>query len=237
MREFVLPQTVTAPRRKLAGTLCLRSFAYYYCPKQGCVSRAKTVRRETLESEFESLLQRLQPSEDLFELAYAMFKALWDERLNATEAEVRARKEELAKIERSVEQLLDRIAVAESPTVIGAYERRIRALEEQKAIIAEKLSNSRAPARSFEESLQTALQFLANPWKLWNSPRLDDKRTVLKLAFTDRIPYVMKEGFQTANLALPFRALAEISGEKNGWRARLDSNQRPAASEAATLSI
>jgi hypothetical protein len=47
-------------------------------------------------------LQRLQPSEDLFELAYAMFKALWDERLNATEAEVRARKEELAKIERSV---------------------------------------------------------------------------------------------------------------------------------------
>jgi hypothetical protein len=43
------------------------------------------------------------------------------------------------------------------------------------------------------------------------SERFEDKRMVLKLAFADNLTYVRNAGFRTANLALPFKALADFS--------------------------
>ena len=42
---------------------------------------------------------------------------------------------------------------------------------------------------TFEEKLEPALQFIASPWKLWESGQITLRRMVLKLAFTDRITY------------------------------------------------
>jgi len=46
--------------------------------------------------------------------------------------------------------------------------------------------------------------------KLWVSERLEDKRTVLKLAFAERLAYTRNEGFRTAVPALPFKVLADL---------------------------
>jgi hypothetical protein len=54
---------------------------------------------------------------------------------------------------------------------------------------------------------ELAMNFLANPWKLRNSPRLEDKRTVLKLTFSDGLAYQRGEGFRTPKTSMPFRAL------------------------------
>ena len=45
------------------------------------------------------------------------------------------------KIEREVEQFPDRIADAQTPSVIAAYENRIRKLEEQQIVVAEKIAS------------------------------------------------------------------------------------------------
>src|SRR5690242_19105493 len=50
----------------------------------------------------------------------------------------------------------------------------------------------------------------ARPWTLWTSPRLEDKRAVLKLAFADQLVHVRNEGFRTANLTLPFEVLSGL---------------------------
>jgi len=54
------------------------------------------------------------------------------------------------------------------------------------------------------------LNFLANPWNLWASERLEHKKAVLKLAFVDRLAYVRNEGFRTPDLALPLKVLADL---------------------------
>lgn len=59
------------------------------------------------------------------------------------------------------------------------------------------------PAKSFDEALRTALDFLSNPWNLWASGQLEHRRTVLKLVFVERLNYVRDNGFRTANLSLP----------------------------------
>ncbi len=187
------------------------SYPYYLCHKRGCKSYGKSIKRETLEGEFENILRSLQPTQGLFTVARKMFEDLWNHRLAMTTDRIRTLKTDLSKIEKQIEQFLDRIADTDTLSIIKTYESRIRKLEEQKIVIEEKIAQCGRPARSFDETLRTAFDFLGNPWKLWDSERLEDKRTVLKLAFIDRLTYVRNEGFRTPDLSLPFKALADIS--------------------------
>lgn len=203
------------------------TYPYYLCPKRGCEAYGKSIRRETLEGDFESLLAELQPSEGLFNMACAMFRELWDSRLASSRTQARSSQDEVRQIERQVEQLLDRIIATDNAALITTYEKRITALEEQKALLRENAQNRGRPLESFDRTLRTALDFLANPRKLRPSERLEDKRTVLKLVFATRLPYVRNEGFRTAVLSLPFKVLGGIQGGECGMA-------RPAGFEPTT---
>src|SRR5262249_15410387 len=125
-------------------------------------------------------------------------------------------KMELARLERQKEQYLDRILDTQTPSVIGAIEGRIRKLDEQAVIVNERIAQCGRPLSSFDDSLRTALDFLGKPQKHWASGQIDQRRIVLKLAFADRLAYVRNEGFRTANLALPFKALTDLSAAESG---------------------
>jgi site-specific DNA recombinase len=123
--------------------------------------------------------------------------------------------------------LRDRILEASVPSVISAYENKVRVLEEEKLALQERLASSTKPARSFEATFRTALDFLGNPQNLWRSDRLEDRRTVLKLTFAQRLSYRRGEGFRTADLSPPFKVLGGLKTAQTGWRARKDSNPQP----------
>ncbi len=186
---------------------------YYLCRQRGCAVYGKSIRRSVIEGDFERLLQGMQPSAHLFKAARAMFMDLWDHRLATGAERTKALKAELAKVKQQVEQFLDRIADASIPSVVAAYENRIKALEDRKIVLAENIAKTGRPVRSFDETVRTAFEFLASPCKLWASARLEDKRTVLKLAFTDRLVYVRNEGFRTPSFSLPFKALSLTDGQ------------------------
>ncbi|HEY4212899.1 MAG TPA: zinc ribbon domain-containing protein [Steroidobacteraceae bacterium] len=44
-------------------------YPYYFCPKRGCEGYSQTVRRETIEAQFATILRSLQPSENVFAAA------------------------------------------------------------------------------------------------------------------------------------------------------------------------
>ncbi|MEM6679791.1 MAG: hypothetical protein AAF675_18155, partial [Pseudomonadota bacterium] len=71
------------------------------------------------------------------------------------------------------------------------------------------------PKGSFDEVYRTATVFLAKPWKLWAYGGFEHKRLVAKLAFTGPLPSCPNEGYRTANMALPFKVLAEISSRNS----------------------
>ena len=68
------------------------------------------------------------------------------------------------------------------------------------------------PVSIFDNTLSTALAFLANPCNLWVSERLDDRRAVLKFTFAERLRYKRCEGFRAANLSSPFKVLGDFHG-------------------------
>lgn len=189
-------------------------YPYYHCPKKGCGSYAKSIAREKLEGEFEGLLQSVQPTEGLMRVASRMFADLWKAKLADATGQAKAMKLEIAKLEKQSAQLLERIIETDVPSVIAAYEQRISKLEGQKAVLKEKSAEMGRPAHTFEDTLRTALNFLANPWNLWKSEKLEDRRTVLKLVFVDPLIYSRQSGLRTDNLSLPFKVLSSFSGQE-----------------------
>jgi len=126
-----------------------------------------------------------------------------------------------------VDALLGRIIDTTNPTVIRAYEGKISELERGKTKLQDQLARYNAPASgTFEEKLEPALQFLANPWKIWESGQITLRRMVLKLAFTDRITYHRNQGARTTKIALPFKALGGVLYRKSSNGAVERHNKR-----------
>ncbi|MEO0384573.1 MAG: recombinase family protein [Pseudomonadota bacterium] len=184
---------------------------YYHCPQNGCASYGKSIRRADLEGEFETLLGTVKPHEAAFRTARKVFATLWQLRIDQAEKQSRDHRAELTKIDKQVDQLLDRIMDATVPSVIAKYEERIRELENRKLVIGDRIAENTTPKSGFEASLRTALEFLSNPWILWRSDRLEDKQTVLKLTFADRLRYSRDNGLRTANLSFPFKVLGGLA--------------------------
>ena len=104
---------------------------------------------------------------------------------------------------------------AESSSVVNAYEKCIDQLQLEKEIMQEKIAKCGSPIRDFDDSFRTAMDFLANPYQLWDTGRMEDHHAVLKLTFADRLAYVRGEGFRTPETTLPFKALGGCSRGEN----------------------
>ena len=180
---------------------------YYRCAQRDCISNGKSVNANKMHDEFKLLLDSLKPSKQLFALAAAIFKDIWETRLQSTKADKASIKTELTKLDKKIVALLDRIVETNSETIIGAYEKRLKELETEKLILTENLSKTSKPSKDFLNTFKDAMSFLSNPQKLWASERIEDKRAVLKLAFMDNLPYIRDKGFGTPKLSLPFKAL------------------------------
>jgi site-specific DNA recombinase len=186
-------------------------YPYYLCDTRGCVMSRKSIRRDLIEGDFENLLVDLRPTEGLFNLGFQMFRDLWNAKVAGKQGQTAHLRQEIVAVGRKVDQLLERVVEATSDSVVRAYERKIKELEEQKAVLADKIANSGKSVRSFGETYRTAFDFLANPSKLWNSPYAEDRRAVLKLVFAEKLPYVRGEGYRTAKISTPFKMLGDIN--------------------------
>lgn len=168
--------------------------------------------RDKIEGQFETILQDMRPSHDMFVLAYEVFQKLWQTRSQGITTRKKGWEAEVHKIESQVAQLVDRVMDAESQTLIKAYEIRIQGLEVRKAELREKIARSGRNPKDFETAFRTAMTFLANPYKIWVSGSFEHKRLVLKLAFAERLQYLRESGFRTALTASPFTLLCDLSG-------------------------
>ncbi len=161
-----------------------------------------------------SLLHQLVPSVPLFKTATKMFEVWWNYRQAQIAQRGQSMEKEIRKLDQSIEQLMDRLVETDSQTMIKAYEKRVKQLETDKAVLIEKSTQSLRPMRSYDAALRTALDFIATPYKLWDSGRLCDRRAVLKLAFPGGLQYHRNTGLRTAETPLPFKVLGALTIKK-----------------------
>ena len=212
LRGFVICDDCETPLTSCWAKGRATHYPYYHCRTKGCDSYGKSIKRDDIEGQFTKLLSSMTPSPQLVKLAYDVFSALWQQRVDkAADRKVHLTRE-LKQIEREVDQFLDRVVDAESSTLIKTYEKRINALEVKKAETAERIAKCGRPSQDFDTSFRTAITFLANPQKLWGSDHYPHKRIVLKLAFAERLKYHRERGFRTTLTSSPFTLFSSLKG-------------------------
>ena len=197
-----------------------KKYPYYECFNKECGSYRKSIKRDQLEAEFGAMLKRLNPTQRGFSIASAMFKRAWDVRLAQAKQMAAALKDDVKRLDKQIEQLVDRIVHASSETAVTAYERRIAKLERDKHLAAEKLAGTPGPQRGFNEMFELACAFLSKPWKIWQNGDEAAKRTVMRLVFSERPAYCRNQGFRTPKTTIPFKLLGEIDMLKCGMAER-----------------
>lgn len=207
LRGFVTCGSCNTPLRSSWSKGRNRRYPYYLCQTKGCDMYGKSIPRDRIEAEFGQIIQSLEPNPTMFDLVTVMFRNAWDQRLAQAEHAIASAKRQIASVEKQTETLLARIMETTNARVIQAYEAKIADLEHKRVRLEEQAALRLKSEGTFEEKLEPALQFLANPWKLWQTGQITLRRAVLRLAFTERLAYHPKEGARTPELALPFKAL------------------------------
>ncbi|ODS23248.1 hypothetical protein AB835_09835 [Candidatus Endobugula sertula] len=164
-----------------------KRYPYYVCQNRKCDYKGKSIRRDVIEGEFETLLKKLTPSKELIMAADMMFKKLWTHQEQTAKHRAKLLQQESKTAQNNIDKLLDKIVESESASVTRALEKRVTTLEDKQRVIDEKIANCGKPIRPFDEMYRTALNYLANPYKLWALGGLKEKRAVLKLTFTDHL--------------------------------------------------
>ena len=192
-----------------------KKYPYYLCATKRCVSNRKSIPRKKLEDEFETFISTLQPTAELFSITKAMFKHAWSQRIEQSKAHQIDLKQEVELIDAEIEALLGRVVDVSNLSVMRSFEKKIEKLETKKLVLAEKSMKSTPTKHTFDEMFELALALLSNPRKIWDNGQLAMKRTLLKLAFAERLSYCRKTGLRTPTLSLPFKVLGGVLSNGN----------------------
>ena len=190
-------------------------YGYYFCKQKGCDMRNKNIRKERVEEDFAIIAKSLTPRPQLLLAAKAMFCKIWDARLKSLKEQQSMGLESAAAIDKKITKLVDRIMNATNEHVIVAYEKEIDVLERQKRSLMDNVRKPLETAQPFETAFKAAMQFLAMPWKLWDSGDYSQQRLLLKLAVPQPLPYCRENGWLNHNLSLPFKVLGGFNMQKN----------------------
>jgi len=120
--------------------------------------KGKSIRRDQVEGDFEKLLAKMRPSQEMLLLSADIFTDLWNMHRASTKGETECIRKNIIKIERKTEQFFDRITETDSQTLITAYGKKIRKLEEEKITLDEKIAKCGRPLASFDETFRTAFR-------------------------------------------------------------------------------
>ncbi len=215
LRGFVLCECCGVPMKSGWARGRSSKYPYYLCQTRGCDYYGKSLKRDYLEDEFARLLKDITPSDTMVDMLDDMVGQLSDLKGSDVVEHRRELQHQIAVIERKTEQFLDRIAAADSMTLITSYERQIKNLEEQRVVLQEKIQKCGQFDNAVDETARTALRFFAKPHQLWLSGDIKIQRLVLKATFSRPLAYYRKEGYRTADLSLPFSLLREFSDAKS----------------------
>ncbi len=211
-----------------------RYYPYYLCCNKECDSYGKSIPRDRLEGEFSDLLATVRPSPALFEIASAMFRDIWDQRVALAKNLATSLRREIDAADKRISDLIDRVVDTDNATLVSAYETKIKALEMEKMRLTERLSEPTRKPTTFDDQFRTAMKFLSNPCIFWDSGRIELQRAVLKMVFSQRLRYARNGGFRTDNmeeLSLPFKLLHAPKGQSFAKRYSMVG---PAGLEPAT---
>jgi site-specific DNA recombinase len=193
---------------------------YYMCFAKGCDRYRKSIRRADIETAFGQLLKTLSPSPHFVDLLTDMARDVWGQRSTQVLSMARTIDDRSKQLTKEITALVDRIVKSTSEGAVTAFERRIADLERERLLLDERKRAGGKPVRTFDECFKLALEFFANPSKLWETGDFQSRRLTIRMTFAGHLAYCPESGFRTPELSTPFKLL-----ESRNMRERVDGGE------------
>ena len=229
LRGFVLCDDCEKPLTACWSKGRSKRYPYYYCMTKGCESRSKSIRKETIEGEFDELLADASPTQSLFDLAAAMFRDLWDQRLQRGAEQKQAMQRELSKVETQVENIVDRIVNTDNARVIETYEKRLGTPGCGQDRAEGKNRQNRQTGEGLRRVVSNRFGISRKPAETLAFRAFEEQRAVLRLTFANNLRYAPKRVFEPPIYPYLSSSYGIFQTEIKEWRAQKDSNLRPPA--------
>lgn len=214
LRPFVLCTTCDTPLTGNWNKGRSQRYANYYCRKEGCPYRWKTIRKEIFEGKFEELLHQVKPLADHVDLAKEVLKEQWNLRMKSYSEYRSSLLNEVRNADKGVQSYLELIRKAKDDELKSVYEKELKDFLDKKKVAEKDLSKKNYTSEQFGTASEKVFNTLKDPISMWRSDQYDDKRMVLYMYFEDQLTYDYKEGFGTANLAYPVKLIGDLGQAK-----------------------
>ena len=155
-----------------------------------------------MHEEYEALLKILKPREGILALVKAELQKQWDKRMLDVDTVRKERQKKINAVQKEIEECLETIQRCSNATVIKKLEEKVEALEAKKMRLGERVSKPKKEY-NFSEAVDQVFDFLKDPYFVWHTGDLKQKRLLLRLIFEEPLLYDRNTGFGTAKFSLP----------------------------------
>jgi site-specific DNA recombinase len=187
-------------------------YAYYRCRSNAC--GAPNIPKNQIETDFVRYLQAMVPKPEYLRLFREIVLDVWKQRhseaQNTRQSLQRSLDSLLTKKDRIVDAFVHR-GVLDQRT----YTRQAAQLDEEIALAECALHDARLDELDVEGVLNFAEYFLGNAARLWVEASIEQKQRLQKLLFPSGVTYSRERGFGTAEIAVIFRLLQAVGGQKS----------------------
>lgn len=159
------------------------------------------------------MLQHATPPAPIINLARSLTLEIYNEKVKQRSLEVTSLESDLLELERHIKAATNKFFSVTSSTIQSALERQIEELENQRQELERSIEMKNTKVE-FGTALEAVMKFIGNPYDVWVSGDLNQKRLVQKLVFRSPLVIDPSEAIGTADLSLPFKMLKYISGDK-----------------------
>lgn len=209
LRPYVLCDSCGVPMTGSYHTGRSGRYAHYFCRNWGCEFDDKNIPKSVFEKQFEELLSRVKPADELVDLTKDLLLEVWDNRLETQSLRKSNTENEIEKIKKEVEEYVKRVGKTDDDALISVYEGRIKELVEKKKELEEQSPRNFYTDKNFGTALENVFDVIKNPISMWQSDDYEDKKTILFMYFEEKLRYNHRTGFGTATLAYPIELITK----------------------------
>jgi len=203
LRGFVLCAECDKPYTSCWAKGRNARFPYYLCKCPSCPVRNKSIRADRMHAEFDELLGKLRPRENIMAIAKMELLGQWQAKMLDVEAVRMERKQKVDAIEKEIAEYVVAVKLCHDAVVIQTIEEKIDELRAKGLRLGGRIKRPRDGDYDFQTAVNLVFDFLKDPLFMWKTGDLGQKRLVLRLVFAEALTYNRERGFQTAPLSLP----------------------------------
>lgn len=186
-------------------------YPYYLCQTRDCPMYKKSISRDKIHEDFESVMNDLRPTDEVVESFRELFEECWSEAKLSFSKNQLLHSGDLEKLEEDIERYLELVCSSKNDTVRLRYEEKIEALEKEISQIKQKSSISIDLSIPYRTALDKVVTIAKSPYEAWTLASLEQKKSLYYFFFDSNIQYDLKNRYRTVKPSVLYRFFGNLS--------------------------